>query len=198
MRAIGLSEERLREQLGQWLELSLNDKIPPSLLLLSRALYLPEDISFTDRLKALVQSLPEGIAESTRQKLTELEGGKVDHKARLDLIRQIEEAIAKEKAMEEEKKKKEEKVETIKAEGEKARVIAEGAAAIAEAAAGTSAKIAEAAAAASQAIHAVKKDLVDVVQEAVDHAKVLEKEKAEAAEATVSLRFIGHAFLFSY
>lgn len=36
MRAIGVSEERLKEQLVQWLELSLNDKVPPALLLLSR------------------------------------------------------------------------------------------------------------------------------------------------------------------
>ncbi|CAJ0591881.1 unnamed protein product [Cylicocyclus nassatus] len=183
MRAIGLSEQRLREQLGQWLELSLNDKIPPSLLLLSRALYLPEDISFTDRLKALVQSLPEGIAESTRQKLTELEGGKVDHKARLDLIKQIEEAIAKEKAIEEEKKKEKEKV--VLAEGEKERVAAEEIASMSEGIARTSTKIAEAAATVSEAIHAAKKELVDVVQEAVDAAKATEKEKAVAAEAPV-------------
>ncbi|KAE9414898.1 hypothetical protein Angca_006933, partial [Angiostrongylus cantonensis] len=111
MRAIGLSEDRLRYQLKQWLELSLSDKVPPSLLLLSRALYLPEDISFTDRLKAMVQNLPEGmfcIAESTRQKLTEMEGGQVDHKERLNLIRQIEEAIEKEKAIEMEKKREDE------------------------------------------------------------------------------------------
>ncbi|GMT10486.1 hypothetical protein PFISCL1PPCAC_1783 [Pristionchus fissidentatus] len=108
MRAIGLSEQRLKEQLNQWLELSLNDKVPPSLLLLSRALYLPEDVPFTDRLKSLVSQLPEGIAEQTRQKLTEMEGGVVDHKARIALIMKIEEAIGQEKllAAETEKKKK--------------------------------------------------------------------------------------------
>lgn len=37
-----------------------------------------------------------------------MEGGQVGYKERLDLIRQIEEAIAKEKAMEEEKKREEE------------------------------------------------------------------------------------------
>lgn len=75
MRAVGLSEDRLKQQvsnlyilyedfqLKQWLELSLNDKVPPSFLLLSRTLYLPEDITFTDRLKALVQNLPEGLYE---------------------------------------------------------------------------------------------------------------------------------------
>ncbi|CAI4231302.1 unnamed protein product [Auanema sp. JU1783] len=99
MRALGLSEDRLRDQLKQWLELSLNDNVPPSLLLLSRALYLPEDINFADRLKALVQNLPDAIAEQTRQKLTEIEGGQVDYKARIDLIKIIEEAIAQEKAI---------------------------------------------------------------------------------------------------
>ncbi|XP_078479737.1 LETM1 domain-containing protein LETM2, mitochondrial-like isoform X4 [Lampetra planeri] len=42
MRALGVTEQRLREQLKQWLELHLNDQIPSSLLLLSRAMYLPD------------------------------------------------------------------------------------------------------------------------------------------------------------
>ncbi|TKR93036.1 hypothetical protein L596_007569 [Steinernema carpocapsae] len=111
MRALGVSEERLREQLTQWLELSLNDKVPPSLLLLSRILYLPEDLTFAERLRAIVSKLPDGIGEQTRQKLTELEGGTVDHKARLDLILGIEkgiadEKIAEQKAVDEKKKRK--------------------------------------------------------------------------------------------
>uniref|UniRef100_A0A8D2MVS4 Letm1 RBD domain-containing protein n=1 Tax=Zonotrichia albicollis TaxID=44394 RepID=A0A8D2MVS4_ZONAL len=40
MRSVGLSEEQLKEQLGQWLDLHLKENIPSSLLLLSRALYL--------------------------------------------------------------------------------------------------------------------------------------------------------------
>ncbi|CAI2354950.1 unnamed protein product [Caenorhabditis sp. 36 PRJEB53466] len=101
MRAMGVSEERLKEQLVQWLELSLNDKVPPSLLLLSRTLYLPEDVSFPDRLKAIVQNLPDGIAETTKQKLTEMEGGQIDHKA------QKKEEEKKRKAAEEALKTKE-------------------------------------------------------------------------------------------
>lgn len=80
MRALGVSVERLRASLKQWLELSLNDKVPPTLLLMSRALYLPEEINFTDRLKTILSALPEELGEQTRQKLTELEGGKVDYK----------------------------------------------------------------------------------------------------------------------
>ncbi|XP_006023075.1 LETM1 domain-containing protein LETM2, mitochondrial isoform X1 [Alligator sinensis] len=40
MRSLGLSEEQLKEQLRQWLDLHLKESVPPSLLLLSRALYL--------------------------------------------------------------------------------------------------------------------------------------------------------------
>lgn len=66
MRALGVSEERLRSQLKQWLELSLNDKVPPSLLLLSRVLYLPEELTFSERLKTILSSLPEGMSNVYR------------------------------------------------------------------------------------------------------------------------------------
>ncbi|EFO87856.1 CRE-LETM-1 protein [Caenorhabditis remanei] len=119
MRAIGVSEERLKEQLVSWLELSLNDKVPPALLLLSRTLYLPEEVSFPDRLKAIVQNLPDGLAETTVQKLTEMEGGQIDHKARIELIKSIEQAIANEKKDEDKKKKAAEEALKSKEEAEK-------------------------------------------------------------------------------
>lgn len=77
MRALGISKERLQKDLKAWLELSLDEKVPPSLLLLSRTLYLPADVSFTDRLKNLISALPESIAEETKAKISELETGKV-------------------------------------------------------------------------------------------------------------------------
>ncbi|XP_051897153.1 LETM1 domain-containing protein LETM2, mitochondrial isoform X2 [Pristis pectinata] len=42
MRSLGLTEKQLREQLTQWLELHLKENVPPSLLLLSRAMYLTD------------------------------------------------------------------------------------------------------------------------------------------------------------
>lgn len=51
-----------------------------------------------------------GIAEQTRQKLMEMEGGKVDHKERISLIKKIEDAIGKERQIEAESKKKLEEV----------------------------------------------------------------------------------------
>ncbi|CAJ0582777.1 unnamed protein product, partial [Mesorhabditis spiculigera] len=127
MRAQGLSEQRLKEQMRQWLELSMNDKVPPSLLLLSRTMYLPEEISFTDRLKNIMQNIPEGIAEQTRQKLTEIEGGKIDHKERIALIKSIEDGIKKEKelAAKQENEKAKEVAAKAELEAEKAKSDAE-------------------------------------------------------------------------
>lgn len=96
MRALGVAEDRLRSQLEQWLELSLNEQIPPSLLLLSRVLYLPENITPTDQLKATIQSLPEEAATEARYKIGETEG-KIDNKTKIELLKQEEEAIKKEK-----------------------------------------------------------------------------------------------------
>ncbi|XP_060107212.1 LETM1 domain-containing protein LETM2, mitochondrial [Heteronotia binoei] len=42
MRSLGLTTEQLKEQIKQWLDLHLKENVPPSLLLLSRALYLTE------------------------------------------------------------------------------------------------------------------------------------------------------------
>ncbi|CAK5048820.1 unnamed protein product [Meloidogyne enterolobii] len=74
MRAYGVTEKRLQDQLKQWLELSLDDKVPPSLLLLSRAMFFPEELNFTERLRSIIASLPEEIGEHTTLKLKELEG----------------------------------------------------------------------------------------------------------------------------
>lgn len=102
MRAIGISEDRLRSQLSQWLELSLNEKIPPSLLLLSRVLYLPENIPHTDQLKATIQALPKEVGTETRYKIGETEG-KIDNRTKIELLKQEEEAIKREN--EEEKRR---------------------------------------------------------------------------------------------
>ncbi|XP_074593381.1 mitochondrial proton/calcium exchanger protein-like isoform X2 [Brevipalpus obovatus] len=56
MRGFHLSTEQLKNQLSQWLELSLNDKISPSLLLLSRVLYLPKDLPRTIQLNTIIRT----------------------------------------------------------------------------------------------------------------------------------------------
>lgn len=111
MRAYGLSEERLRLQLHQWLDLSLNEKVPPSLLLLSRTLYLPENVRPSDTLAATISTLPEEVATRTKAAIGKREG-KIDNLTRLEVIQVEERKIAEDKKelerVLEEKKLKEE------------------------------------------------------------------------------------------
>lgn len=64
------------------------NKIPPSLLLLSRVFYLPEEINFADKMKAILAELPDNIAEEVRLKLSDEERGNLQ--TRLELIKTIE------------------------------------------------------------------------------------------------------------
>lgn len=103
MRAYGLSDQRLREQLSQWLDLSLIKKVPPSLLLLSRALMVPETAPMTDKLKATISALPESVVARTKGAIGEKEG-KLDHRTNIEIIKMEEQKIKEER---EEVKKKE-------------------------------------------------------------------------------------------
>ncbi|NXA10568.1 LETM1 protein, partial [Sapayoa aenigma] len=96
MRALGVTEERLKEQLKQWLDLHLNQEIPTSLLILSRAMYLPDTLSPADQLKTTLQTLPDSVAKEAQVKVAEVEGEKIDNKVRLEATLQEEEAIRKE------------------------------------------------------------------------------------------------------
>ncbi|XP_003962899.1 mitochondrial proton/calcium exchanger protein isoform X2 [Takifugu rubripes] len=93
MRALGVTEERLREQLSQWLELHLNQQIPTSLLLLSRAMYLPDTLSPADQLKTTLQTLPEMVTKGAQMMVAEMELSKVDNKTKLETTLQEEAAI---------------------------------------------------------------------------------------------------------
>lgn len=96
MRAYGVPETRLRNQLTQWLDLSLNKKVPPSLLLLSSALMLPETIPTSDKLKATISSLPETIVTQTKAAIAEKEG-KIDHKVKIEVLKEEEKKIKEER-----------------------------------------------------------------------------------------------------
>ncbi|XP_015783661.1 mitochondrial proton/calcium exchanger protein [Tetranychus urticae] len=113
MRALGLPVHQLRSQLAQWLELSLNEQIPPSLLLLSRVLYLSDNLPATDQLKATIQALPAEAVTEARYKIGESEG-KIDNKTKIELIKQEEEAIKKEREEEEAIRKEREEEEALK------------------------------------------------------------------------------------
>lgn len=86
MRAYGLSDDQLRAQLHEWINLSLNEKVPPSLLLLSRAMMLPENVPTAEKLKASISSLPDAAAVQMRAAIGEREG-KIDNKTQIEIIR---------------------------------------------------------------------------------------------------------------
>lgn len=96
MRAYGLPESKLKEQLSQWLDLSLSKKVPPSLLLLSRALMVPETIPMSDKLKATISALPDTVVARTQGAIGEKEG-KMDHKTNIEIIKMEERKIEEER-----------------------------------------------------------------------------------------------------
>ncbi|KAL0132612.1 hypothetical protein PUN28_000400 [Cardiocondyla obscurior] len=96
MRAYGLPESRLREQISQWLDLSLAKKVPPSLLLLSRALMIPETMPVSDKLKATISALPDTVVARTKGAIGEKEG-KVDHRTNIEIIKMEERKIEEER-----------------------------------------------------------------------------------------------------
>jgi LETM1 and EF-hand domain-containing protein 1, mitochondrial len=101
MRAYGMSEERLRNQLNEWIDLSLNAKVPPSLLLLSRAMMLPEDVEVSEKLKATLAALPETVATQAKAAIGEREG-KIDNKTKIQLIKEEQRKIQEEQEEEKE------------------------------------------------------------------------------------------------
>lgn len=110
MRAYGTTEERLQSQLREWINLSLNEKVPPSLLLLSRALMLPENVTTSDKLKATISVLPDSVATVTKAAIGEREG-KIDNKTKIEVIKEEQRKIKEER--EEEKEKQKEIAETL-------------------------------------------------------------------------------------
>jgi LETM1 and EF-hand domain-containing protein 1, mitochondrial len=101
MRAFGISEERLKIQLQEWINLSLNEKVPPSLLLLSRALMMPENIEVGEKLKATLAQLPETIGTQTKSRIGEMEG-KIDNKTKIEIIKEEQRKIKEEEDEEKE------------------------------------------------------------------------------------------------
>ncbi|XP_015122323.1 mitochondrial proton/calcium exchanger protein isoform X2 [Diachasma alloeum] len=115
MRAYGMPENKLRDQLSQWLDLSIHKKVPPSLLLLSRALMVPETMPMSDKLKVTISALPDDVLAATKGAIGEKEG-KVDHRTNIEIIKMEERKIEEERK---EKKETKEPEPVITARDEK-------------------------------------------------------------------------------
>lgn len=71
--------------------------VPPTLLLLSRVLYLPENVPQPERIRAVLETLPEDLLAQVQAELLETEGEGVDAKLRLKIITAEEERIKRER-----------------------------------------------------------------------------------------------------
>lgn len=113
MRAYGLTEDKLRTQLEEWIDLSLNEKVPPTLLLLSRALgQVPHDTPTSDMLKATISILPDAVGTQTKAAIGEREG-KIDNKTKIEILKEEERKIKEELLEEQEVEKEQQRSETI-------------------------------------------------------------------------------------
>ena len=100
MRALGMSRARLETQLSEWIDLHLNSNVSPSLLLLSRVLYLPENVPMNHRVKAAISSLSEKTAEEAKVRASEINLERVDNTVLYKTTKQEVKDIATEKATE--------------------------------------------------------------------------------------------------
>ncbi|XP_055337002.1 uncharacterized protein LOC129587329 [Paramacrobiotus metropolitanus] len=107
MRSIGVSRQRLQAQLAQWIDLSLREEIPPSLLLLTRAMYLPDNLTTQEQLKTTLAQMPEKLGGEVEVKIAEEEGAKPDYEVKLRLVREEQEGIKREEAERKERETKE-------------------------------------------------------------------------------------------
>lgn len=95
MRAYGMTPSKMRQQLQNWIDLSLNEKVPPILLLLSRALMVSDEIPTSEQLKETIRSLPDALGAQTKAAIGELEG-KFDNKTKIEVIKEEERKIKEE------------------------------------------------------------------------------------------------------
>lgn len=122
MRALGLPKEQLIKQLTEWLDLSLNAKVPPSLLLLSRTLYLPQTLDPIAQLAATISTLPESAASRASAEIASKEG-KTRNVVKLEMIKEEQKKIEEE--AKEEAKIKNQQMELERKEKERLILLAE-------------------------------------------------------------------------
>lgn len=118
MRAYGASEDKLKSQLTEWINLSLNEKVPNTLLLLSRALMLPDSVTTSEKLKATISILPDTVGTQTKAAIGEREG-KIDNKTKIEIIKEEQRKIMEERAEEREVAAEKAKLDQFEKEQEK-------------------------------------------------------------------------------
>ncbi|KZV34804.1 hypothetical protein F511_00706 [Dorcoceras hygrometricum] len=104
-----LSVEEMRQQLHDWLDLSLNHSVPSSLMILSRAFAVSGKLSPEDAVRATLSSLPDEVVDTVGITSLPSEDSVSERRRKLDFLEMQEELIKEEEArVEEELAKKKE------------------------------------------------------------------------------------------
>ncbi|XVF84233.1 hypothetical protein PTKIN_Ptkin17bG0009400 [Pterospermum kingtungense] len=97
-----LSVEEMRQQLRDWLDLSLNHSVPSSLLILSRAFTVSGKMKPEEAVQATLSSLPDEVVDTVGVTALPSEDSVSERRRKLDYLEMQEELIKEEEEREEE------------------------------------------------------------------------------------------------
>ncbi|CAM8965921.1 unnamed protein product [Rhodiola kirilowii] len=101
-----LSVEEMRQQLRDWLDLSLNHSVPSSLLILSRAFSVSGKVRPEEAVQATLSSLPDEVVDTVGVTTLPSEDSVAERKRKLEFLEMQEELIKEEEEEEEEEQAK--------------------------------------------------------------------------------------------
>ncbi|KAJ0793401.1 putative EF-hand domain, letm1 ribosome-binding domain-containing protein [Helianthus annuus] len=101
-----LSVEEMRQQLRDWLDLSLNHSVPSSLLILSRAFTVSGKLKPEEVVRATLSSLPDEVVDTVGVTALSSEDSVSERRRKLEFLEMQEELIKEEEEKEEEEQAK--------------------------------------------------------------------------------------------
>ncbi|KAF5950467.1 hypothetical protein HYC85_012460 [Camellia sinensis] len=101
-----LSVEEMRQQLRDWLDLSLNHSVPSSLLILSRAFTVSGKLRPEEAVRATLSSLPDEVVDTVGVTALPSEDSVSERRRKLEFLEMQEELIKEEEEKEEEEQAK--------------------------------------------------------------------------------------------
>ncbi|KAK1413612.1 hypothetical protein QVD17_35388 [Tagetes erecta] len=101
-----LSVEEMRQQLRDWLDLSLNHSVPSSLLILSRAFTVSGKLKPEEIVRATLSSLPDEVVDTVGVTALSSEDSVSERRRKLEFLEMQEELIKEEEEKEEEEQAK--------------------------------------------------------------------------------------------
>ncbi|XP_074332132.1 uncharacterized protein LOC141668963 [Apium graveolens] len=101
------SVDEMREQMRDWLDLSLNHSVPSSLLILSRAFSVSGKLKPEEAVQATLSSLPDEVVDTVGITSLPSEDSVSERRRKLEFLEMQEEMIKEEEEKEEQAKKKE-------------------------------------------------------------------------------------------